>query len=177
MELKQFAAELKLATEHLRGEFMGLRANRPSTRLVEDIKAEYFGQMTPLKQLGAIMIIPPMEMAVSVWDKSAVTEVVKAIEAANTGLSVSVNGTTVHLKMPILTDDRRQELIRLAKSMAEKDRIRIRSLRDDANKKSKTVEGGEDAQFAYKEDVQKLTDAANGEVESILEAKIAELGE
>lgn len=177
VDLKKFAAESAAVVERLRGEFMGLRSNRPSTRLIEDIRADYFGQTTPIKQLGSIMIVPPMEMAVSVWDKGAVAEVAKAIEAANTGLSVSVDGNTVRLKMPVLTDARRQELIKLAKAMAERERIRVRNLRDEANKKAKAIEGGEDTQFFFKEEVQKLTQKANGEIDALLAAKIAELEE
>ena len=77
--LKQFEANLNAAVAHFKDECSGIRTNRPSPRLVEDVKIDYFGQMTPVKQMGSIMIIPPREMAISVWDTSAAPEVGKAI--------------------------------------------------------------------------------------------------
>lgn len=175
--LKDFEVDLKAAADHFKDECSGIRTNRPSARLVEDIKAEYFGQMTPVKQLGSIMIIPPREMAVSVWDKGAVAEVGKAIENAQLGLSVSVDGSTVRLALPLLTAERRTELIKLAKALAEKERIKVRGYRDDINKKIKAQELDEDMAFRMKERVQKAVDAANGAIETILEAKIAEIND
>ena len=175
--IKEFEAELQAAVGHFKDECSGIRTNRPSSRLVEDVKVEYFGQMTPVKQLGSIMIIPPREMAVSVWDRGAATEVAKAIESANLGLSVSVDGSTVRLALPLLTDERRTELIKLAKALAEKERIKIRGFRDDVNKKIKSQEIDEDMQYRMKESVQKATDAANAAIEALLEAKIREIND
>ena len=174
---KQFEVDLKAAADHFKDECSGIRTNRPSSRLVEDVKVEYFGQMTPVKQLGSIMIIPPREMAVSVWDKAAVAEVGKAIEAAHLGLSVSVDGSTVRLALPLLTDERRVELIRLAKTLAEKERIKVRGLRDDINKKIKSQELDEDMQFRMKENAQKAVDSTNAIIETLLTAKIQEIND
>ncbi len=175
--IKQFEADLQGAVAHFKDECSGIRTNRPSSRLVEDVKVEYFGQMTPVKQLGSIMIIPPREMAVSVWDRGAATEVGKAIENANLGLSVSVDGSTVRLALPLLTDERRVELVKLAKALAEKERIKVRGYRDDINKKIKSQEIDEDMQFRMKENVQKAVDAANGAIEALLESKIEEIND
>ncbi len=175
--IKQFEVDLQGAVAHFKDECSGIRTNRPSSRLVEDVKVEYFGQMTPVKQLGSIMILPPREMAVSVWDRGAAAEVGKAIEHANLGLSVSVDGSTVRLALPLLTDERRTELIKLAKAIAEKERIKIRGYRDDANKKIKAQEIDEDTQFRMKESVQKATDAANAAIETLLASKITEIND
>lgn len=175
--LKQFDVDLKAAGAHFKDECSGIRTNRPSSRLIEDVKVEYFGQMTPVKQLGSIMVVPPREMAVSVWDKGAVVEVAKAIEGARLGLSVSVDGLIVRLALPLLTDDRRHELIKLAKALAEKERIKIRGFRDDVNKKIKAQEADEDIQFRMKENAQKATDAANAVIEALLESKIKEIND
>lgn len=175
--LKQFEADLNAAVAHFKDECSGIRTNRPSPRLVEDVKIDYFGQMTPVKQMGSIMIIPPREMAISVWDASVAPEVGKAIEAANLGLSVSVSGSTVRLALPLLTDERRVELIKLAKALAEKERIKVRGYRDDINKKIKAQEIDEDMQFRMKENVQKATDAANAAIEALLAAKNTEIND
>lgn len=175
--LKQLDADLKAAQAHFKEECSGIRTNRPSSRLIEDVKVEYFGQMTPVKQLGSIMVVPPREMAVSVWDKAAVSEVAKAIEAARFGLSVTVDGATVRLALPLLTNERRTDLIKLAKALAEKERIKVRGFRDDTNKKIKAQEADEDMRFRMKENVQKATDAANAAIETLLNAKIAEIND
>ena len=173
--LKNFETDLRDAVTHFKDECSGIRTNRPSSRLVEEVKVEYFGQMTPVKQLGSIMIIPPRAMAVSVWDTGATTEVAKAIEGANLGLSVSVDGSTVRLTLPLLTDERRTELIKLAKALAEKERIKVRGYRDDINKKIKAQELDEDMRFRMKEDVQKAVLGANAAIEALLDAKIEEI--
>ncbi len=175
--LKQFETDLKAAADHFKNECSGIRANRPSSRLVEEVKVEYFGQMTPVKQLGSIMIIPPREMAVSVWDKGAVAEVAKAIENAQLGFSVSVDGLTVRCALPLLTDERRAELIKITKALAEKERIKIRGFRDDVNKKIKARETDEDMRFRMKENAQKAVDATNAIIETLLESKIREIND
>ncbi len=176
-ELKRFKEELLEAISHFKSELQGVRTSRPTSRLIEDIKVEYFGQMTPVKQLGSIMIVPPYEMAVGVWDRGAASEVAKAIEAANLGLSVSVDGSTVRLHLPMLSADRREELLKLAKTMAEKERIRVRGLRDEANKRVKALGANEDVQFTLKEGIQELTNEANKEIDSLLAAKTEEIAE
>ena len=176
-EIKKLNEEMAGALEHFRSELSGVRTSRPTSRLIEDIKVEYFGQMTPVKQLGSIMIVPPMEMAVSLWDAGAVAETAKAIESANLGLSVAVDGTTIRLRLPMLTSDRRAELAKLAKAMAEKERIKIRGYRDDANKRAKAAAENEDMQFALKEGIQKITDATNKGIDALLAAKVEEVGE
>ncbi len=176
-ELKRFKEELAEAILHFKSELAGVRTSRPTSRLIEDIKVEYFGQMTPVKQLGSIMIVPPYEMAVGVWDKGAASEVAKAIEAAKLGLSVSVDGSTVRLHLPMLSADRREELLKLAKAMAEKERIRVRGLRDDANKRVKASGANDDVQFSLKEGIQELTDGANKEIDALLAAKGEEIRE
>jgi len=176
-DLKGFARELSDAIGHFREDLQGVRTNRPTSRLVEDVTAEYFGQMTPIKQLGSIMVVSSQEMSVSVWDAGAAPAVGKAIEAANLGLSVSVDGSTVRLRLPTLTNERREELVKLVKSLSEKARIRVRGMRDDINKKIKAFGVPEDAQFSMKEEAQELTDAANKDIDTLVAAKSAELRE
>ena len=176
-DLKGFARELADAIAHFREDLHGVRTNRPTSRLVEGVMAEYFGQMTPIKQLGSIMVVSSQEMSVSVWDAGAAPAVGKAIESANLGLSVSVDGGTVHLRLPALTDERREELVKLVKALSEKARIRVRGMRDDINKKIKASGVPEDAQFSMKGEVQELTDAANEDIDALVAAKSGELRE
>lgn len=158
-----------------------MRANRPSTNLVEDIQVEYYGQMLPIKQLGSIAIVPPREIAVTLWDKNAVGPAEKAIRESNLGLSPAIDGTTIRLALPPLTDERRAELLKLVKQQAEEARIRIRSQRDDAMKRINQAESekkiSEDQKFAQKDRAQKAVDAANAEIEKLLLQKSKEIQE
>lgn len=177
IEIKKFESELKAVVEYYTFSLGGVRANRPTTQLLENIHVLYFDQMVSLKQLGSISVVPPREMLITVWDKSALPTVAKAIEAAHLGFAVAVDGQAIRLTMPPLHDERRQELMRLVKSMAEKERIKIRSMRDDINKKIKATETDEDVVFNLKEKTQKLVDAANGKLEELVDAKVREIND
>lgn len=176
-EIKKFEAELKAVVEYYKSSLGGVRANRPTTQLLENIQVLYFDQMVSLKQLGSISVIPPREMVISIWDKSIVAAAVKAIEAVHLGFGVIVDGQVIRLTMPPLNNERRAELIRLVKGMAEKERIKIRSMRDTINKKIKTTETDEDVVFDLKEKIQKLTDAANKELELLVAGKMSEIND
>jgi len=179
--LKELEISLKNTAIHLKDELQAVRSNRPSVGLLEDIKVEAYGQEMQVKQLGSLSIRPPREIEVSVWDKSAVGAVAKAIEAAKAGFSVSTDGQTVRVSLPPLTDERRAELTKLVKRMSEDARISVRGERDEAMKKIKAAEEsggiGEDQAFKSKEQAQKLVDQANKEIEGHLGKKLEELGE
>lgn len=179
--IKAFEAQVKEVVLKVKQDFSGVRTNRPTTKLVEDIQVEYYGQLLPVKQLGSIAIIPPREIAVTLWDKAAVGAAEKAIRESNLGLSPSTDGTTIRLTLPPLTDERRAELLKLVKQQAEEGRIRIRSHRDEANKKITQAENekkiSEDQKFSQKERVQKAVDLSNAEIEKLLLEKGKEISE
>jgi len=106
-----------------------------------------------------------------------VPNVAKAIEAARLGFSVAVEGSTVHLAVPPLNDERRAEMVKLVKAMLEKERIKVRSIRDEVNKKIKAGETDEDMVFDLKEQAQKLVDATNKDLEALAERKIKEIND
>lgn len=181
MQISNLQEELLRIINGLKDVFAGVRSNRPTTKLVEDIKVEVYGQQLPVKQLGSVTISPPRSIQISVWDQSLSAAVVKAVESANVGASVSQRGNIVYVNLPPLTAERRLELVKLVKSMAENYRIRIRSLRDDYNKKNKKAfdnsEISEDDKFRFQEEVQKGIDKANDIVEQLLETKMEELND
>lgn len=176
-EIKKLEAELDAVRAHAKADIGSIRTNRPTPKLVEDIAVEQYGERMTVKQVASIMISPPHELLVTVWDKGAVPAVVKAIEAMGLGLGVAVDGQVVRLHLPPLHDDRRTELIKLVKGMVEKERIKVRSARDDANKKIKAMENDEDMIFFLKEEVQKLVDAVNMELDALTAAKVKEIEE
>lgn len=179
--IKDFEQKLKPLIESLKQELLNLRTNRPTPKLVENIKVDYMGQQLTLKQLGSISIVPPREIDVSVWDKNAVGPVAKAIETSGLGVTANIDGNLIRLNLPPLTDERRQELIKLVKSTAEQTRIKIRALRDEANKHAEAMfkdkKISEDQKFKTKKQIQDAVDKANAEIEKLLEAKIKEISE
>ncbi len=179
--LKEIEKSVAGALSFMGGELAGVRTSRPTAALVEDIKIEYFDQRVPVKQLGSLSIVPPREMVISLWDPSGLAVVAKALEDAKRGFGVSVRGNAVVVTLPPLSQDRREELIKVAKTMADQAKIRLRGLRDDANKKlaaSKTAKTiTEDMEFRGKKKVQEVIDKANKEIDAQVEKKIKEINE
>lgn len=179
--VKAFDTGAKVAIENLKNEFSGVRTNRPSPKLVEDVKVDYMEQQFTLKQLGSIGIVPPREINITVWDLEAVNAVVKAIETSGMGLTANTNGNVIRIFLPALSDERRQELIKFVKGLVEQTKIRIRMLREEGNKrveaafKLKTL--SEDQKFKSREQIQKAVDKANADVEMLLAGKIKEISE
>ena len=180
-ELKSFEKELESLLARVKDEFHGIRTNRPTAKLVEDIKANYFDQEMPIKSLGGISIAPPRDIVISIWDKGAVNAVAKAIENANIGMTPNIDGNNIRLTLPALTDERKADLIKVVKKTTEEHRIRIRQMRDEINKKIKKAEDedeiSENESFKLKERVQKAVDKINVEIEKLLEGKVKEIEE
>ncbi|MBI5733061.1 ribosome recycling factor [Candidatus Jorgensenbacteria bacterium] len=175
-EFKTQTAQIVAATQR---ELAGVRTSRPTAALVEDIKVNYYDQQVPLKQIGSIGVTPPREIHIQLWDMSAVSSVIKAIETSSLGLSANTDGNIIRLFLPELSHERREELIRHVKHVVEEHRIKLRHLRDETNKKIQksfdSNELNEDQKFKLKEEVQKQTDKTNEDIEKILEAKVKEI--
>jgi len=171
----------QVIVESLKKALSAVRTTRPNAALVEDLKANYYDQMTPVKQLGTISIQPPREISIQVWDKGAVPGVAKAIESSSLNLSASVDGQVIRIFLPELSQERRDELAKHVKKITEEHKIQIRHLRDEVNKKTQASfdasELNEDQKFKTKEQVQKEVDKLNGEMEKMLESKIREISE
>lgn len=178
MEPKIVDSKLKAALENLKVEFQPIRSNRPSPRMVEDIKVEIYGQTLPVKALGSISAVPPREINVTLWDIAGLAAVAKAIEEA-LRVTASTEGATIRVNLPSLTDERKKEFEKIIRKITEETRIRVRGIRDDANKEIKLAEQGksisEDVAFKKKEGVQKMVDAVNREIEAMMESKINEI--
>jgi len=178
---KDFESKTKTIVDSLKQELLGIRANRPTTKLVEDVRVDYYGQEMPIKQLASITIVPPREIDISVWDKNAVAPIAKAIETSKAGFTANVEGNLIRINLPPLTEERKQELTKYVKSVVETARIKIRATRDEVNKKiqqaadAKTI--SEDQKFKFKKQVQDSTDKINKEIETMLLSKIKEISE
>lgn len=179
--LKQFKTHLATILESFKSEIAGVRTNRPSAALIEDVKVTYYNQTTPVKHLGSVGVTLPREIHVTVWDQAAVAAVAKAIETSSLGLTPQVQGNTVRVFLPELSEERRQEFARHVKKIAEDHRIKIRHARDEANKKMEKAEEteglSEDQTFTAKENIQKAVEKTNEEIEKVLAAKVKEITE
>lgn len=179
--INTFKEAAKKIIEDFKKEISGVRANRPSAALIEEIRVMYYGNPTPLKHVGTISVLPPRELQVQFWDKEAVQPSAKAIEGSALGLNPNVEGNTIRIFLPELSSERRDELAKYAKKISEEYRIKLRHVRDEANKTIQSAfddkEIGEDLKFKLKEEVQKHTEDTNTLIEEILDKKIAEIHE
>lgn len=174
--LKEAEKEFNRFLDSFKEELAIFRTNRPTTKLVENIKVDYFGQFLPVKQLGSLSIELPFDIVVAVWDKNAAAPVAKAVKDANLGLDVSDQGNIVRVKLPSLTAERRDELAKIIKLTAENTRIKMRIERDAVNKKV-NEELDKDAKFRMKEGLQKLVNKFNEVVDKLVGDKLKEISQ
>lgn len=150
------------AVESLKGDLAGLRTGRANVHLLDPVVVEVYGSMMPLNQVATVNAPEPRMLSVQVWDKANVTAVEKGIAHANLGLNPIVDGQTLRLPMPDLTEERRKELAKLAHQYAEKAKIAIRNVRRDGmealKEDEKKKEISEDDHKRLGDEVQKLTD-------------------
>lgn len=173
--LSQFKNKMELSLESFSKDLSGVRAGRASTALLEPIKVEAYGSMMPMNQVGAISAPDARLLVVSVWDKGLVKHVEKAIRESGANLNPSVDGQTVRVPIPPLSDERRQELSKLAAKYAEDSKVAIRNIRRDAmdsvKQMEKNSEIGEDEMKRLSDDIQNLTNEFTKKIETLLEAK------
>ena len=167
------------AVEALKHDLQGLRTGRASTTLLDPVTVEVYGSHMPINQLASVSAPEPRMLSVQVWDKSNVTPVDKAIRSAGLGLNPIVDGQTLRLPIPDLTEERRKELAKLANQYAEKARIAVRNVRRDGNDSLKIDEKkgvfGEDERKRHETEVQKLTDSTIAEIDAAAASKEKEI--
>jgi ribosome recycling factor len=178
-DLKTYRDRMDKAVSALREEFSGLRTGRANAGLLEPVQVEAYGSMSPLHAVAAISVPEPRMISVNVWDKSMVGPVEKAIRAAGLGLNPIVDGQTLRIPVPPLTEERRKDLAKLAGKYAEQQKIAVRNVRRDANddlkKAEKASEISQDEQKKMEAEVQKDTDAAIKRIDETLKAKEVEI--
>ncbi len=171
--------EMKLSIDFVKREFGNIRAGKANPQLLENIKVDYYGSLTPLNQVANISAPEPRLLVVQPWDKSMIQAIEKAILSSSLGLNPSNDGNLVRIPLPILSEERRQELVKVARDMAEKSRISVRNARRDANdaikKQVKDDSLPEDSRFEAEEEVQKLTDQHIKKIDALLEEKEGEI--
>ena len=167
------------AVEALKHDLAGLRTGRASTALLDPVMVTVYGSSMPLNQVATVSAPEPRMLSVQVWDKSNVGPTDKAIRSAGLGLNPIVDGQTLRLPIPDLTEERRKELAKLAGQYAEKARIAVRYVRRDGMDSLKVDEKkgvfGEDERKRHETEVQKLTDSIIAELDATATAKEKEI--
>lgn len=179
--LKELDAALGGVVGKLKQELGQLRGNRPSPEMVQDIRVNIYDQNLSIRELGSLSVLPPRTIQISLWDAAAVAAVAKAIEQAHLGLSVTNDGNNVRAMLSPLGNERREEMAKVVKKTAETAKIQVRSKREETMKRIKDAEMNkeitQDDVFKSKEKAQKAVDKANHDVDALMDAKLAELGE
>ena len=183
MELKKFfretEEEMKKALLAVEREFSELRTGRANPKIVEGLRINYYGTPTLLKEIASISVPEARLIVIHPWDPNVIKDIEKAIFESNLGITPSNDGKVVRLVVPPLSAERREELIKLARKIAEEGRISVRTIRKEANQKLKDLEKekkiSEDDRFKAQEEIQKLTDKYIEEIDKVLETKEKEL--
>jgi len=178
-DLKTYRDRMEKAVASLKEDFAGLRTGRANSGLLDPVQVDAYGSTSPLNAVAAISVPEPRMISVSVWDKGMVGPVEKAIRAAGLGLNPIVDGQTLRIPVPPLTEERRKDLVKLAGKYAEQQKIAVRNVRRDANddlkKAEKATEISQDEQKKMEAEVQKDTDAAIKKIDEALRVKEVEI--
>jgi ribosome recycling factor len=177
--LKETQARMESSLEAVRREFASVRTGKASPALLEHVRVEAYETHMPLEQLATISAPEPRLLVVQPWDKNLMGVIEKAIQSSDLGLNPSNDGSVIHVPIPPLNEERRQELVKILHKMAEEGRVSLRAARraanDDIKAKMKDGEMPEDEGHHVLEEVQKLTDEYGEKVEALLKVKEAEV--
>jgi ribosome recycling factor len=169
------------SVDHARAEFNTVRTGRASAALLDRIEIDYYGTRTPLRQLATVGVPEPRLLTVQPFDPQSVKQIEKAIMESDLGLTPSNDGKLIRLPIPQLTEERRKELVKVVRNLAEQHKVAVREIRRDAVRHLKELvdngEVGADDEHRGEERVQKLTDEHTKQIDELLKAKEAEVME
>lgn len=178
---QQTETKMKKTIESVMREFSEVRTGRAHPALIEGLHVNYYGTPTMLKQIASISVPDPKTILIQPWDVTAIPDIEKGIMESNLGATPSNDGKVVRLSIPPLSEERRNELKKVVKEMAESGRVSLRTIRRDSNDRIKKMQSdsiiSEDESFKSQDSIQKLTDKFIKEIDKILDEKSKELGE
>ncbi len=171
--------KMQKSEEHVQHEFASVRTGKASPALVENVTVDAYGSPMRLKEVAGITTPEPRMIVVQPWDASTLGAIEKGIQAANIGLNPAVDGKIIRIVIPELSEERRNEFVKLAKKMAEEGRVAVRHVRreaiDQLKKEQKSGDITEDDQSLGEKEIQKLTDKFTGAIDRHLEVKEKEI--
>tara|TARA_B100001250_G_scaffold252211_1_gene216890 strand:+ start:3949 stop:4503 length:555 start_codon:yes stop_codon:yes gene_type:complete len=159
--------KMEESLSHLDKSMVNIRAGKANSNMLNSVKLDYYGTLTPLSQISNISTPDARTLSVNPWEKSMLQEIEKAIQIADLGFNPMNNGESIIINIPALTEERRRELAKMAKMESEKTKVTIRNVRKDANNDIKKIDVSKDIQNNYEIDVQDLTDLYISKVDTI----------
>lgn len=179
--LESLKSDMEKVVTQLKKDYDRVRTGRATPALLDGIKVDYYGTPMPINQVANIAVPEPRLITIQPWDKGIMPEIEKAIQRSELGLTPMNDGKVIRIAIPPLTEERRRELVKVVKKMAEEKKVELRNHRREANetlkelKKDKVIT--EDDLFRYQEEVQKITDSFVEKIDGLLEAKEKEIME
>jgi ribosome recycling factor len=175
--LSEAEHKMELAIEHVSSEFSTVRTGRANPQLLQRITVEYYGSPTPLQQLASISVPEPRLLVVQPFDKSTVGDIERALHTSDLGLNPSNDGNVIRIAFPPLTEERRRDLIKVVKNMAEEGRVAVRNIRRHSKTDMEAMHGeiSDDDIRRGEDDLQRLTDRYVEKIDRLLAHKEEEL--
>lgn len=175
------SANMKKAVDHVQQQLSKVRTGRASATMLDNVKVEYYGEPTPISQVGSVSTPDARSILIQPWDRSALQGIERAILAANLGVTPQNDGQVIRIMVPPLTEERRKDIVKQCKKMAEEGKLAVRNIRRDSNDELKVAEKSEhyseDERKRGEDEVQKLTDKYVKDIDVILAAKEVEVME
>jgi len=177
--IKDMEARMQAAVELLTREFSGVRTGRANTALLDSLRVEAYGNMTPINQIASVSVPDPKTLIIQPWDASQMSAIEKAIQKSDLGLTPANDGKLIRLTMPTLTEERRKQLAKTVGKFAEDARVAIRNVRREANDKLKSLakdkKVSQDEERRGHDTIQKSTDRYIGKVDELTKKKEGEV--
>ncbi len=171
--------QMKKSIGALKRDFSTLRTGKVTTNIVDHIRVDYYGTLTPLNQVGNVIALDATTISITPWEKNMLSPIEKAIQSANIGVNPNNDGDFIKLYFPPMTTEQRQQIVKQAKAMSEKAKIAIRNIRKDSNKDIKELEKAkeitEDESKKAHNEIQKITDNSVAEVDKLFSIKQADI--
>ena len=175
MILLDVSEKMDKTIENLNKKFTTVRAGRANPSSLDGVMVDYYGSMTPLKQLATISVPEARQLLIKPFDKGSLGAIEKGILAANLGYNPGNDGETIRIVIPELTEERRRELVKQVKAISEEARVSIRNIRHDGLEDVKKIELPEDQEKGMEKDIQDLVNDYNKKIDAILKEKENEL--
>jgi ribosome recycling factor len=177
--IKDLEARMQAAVDLLSREFSGVRTGRASTALLDAVRVEAYGTMTPLNQMASVSVPDPKTLVIQPWDTSQISAIEKAILKSDLGITPGSDGKVVRLTMPTLTEERRKQLAKTVGKLAEEARVAIRNIRRDANDHLKVLakdkKVSQDEERRGHDQIQKSTDRFVAKIDELTKKKEQEI--
>ncbi|MBM4119743.1 MAG: ribosome recycling factor [Nitrospira sp.] len=174
---KKTVERMEATLEHLKRELAGLRTGRASLALLDNVRVDYYGTHTPLKQVANLAVPESRLITVQPWEAAQIKEIEKAIVNAGLGITPSNDGKIIRLPIPPLTEERRKDLIKVCKKYGEETKVKLRAVRHETNDDLKNAKLSEDDLRKAQTDIQKLTDQYTAKIDEALKKKEHEIME